>query len=80
MRNREPSLAERRITLTLLAPQIVETILDGRQPGAMTLAVLMRPFAVGWDRQHRGHGFVIMSVVHWRSATTTLSPYRRRNW
>jgi hypothetical protein len=35
----------------VLAPDIVEAILDGRQSAAMTLAVLMRPFAVGWDRQ-----------------------------
>ena len=28
-------------------------ILDGRQPTEMTLAVLMRPVAVGWRRQVR---------------------------
>ena len=38
-------------TWRLLAPDIVEAILDGRQPAAMTLAALMRPFAVGWERQ-----------------------------
>jgi hypothetical protein len=32
--------------LTLLAPEIVEAILDGRQPANMTLAGLMRPFPV----------------------------------
>jgi hypothetical protein len=32
-----------------LAPAIVEAILDGRL-AAMTLAVLMGPFGVGWDR------------------------------
>jgi hypothetical protein len=31
----------------LLPPEIVEAILDGAQPTAMLLAVLMRPFAVG---------------------------------
>jgi len=36
---------------TLLAPNIIEAILDGRQPAEMTLAVLMRPFAVGWREQ-----------------------------
>ena len=30
------------------APDIVEAILDGRQPAATMLAALMRPFAVGW--------------------------------
>ena len=39
------------LRLTLLAPDIVEAILDGRQPAEMTLAVLMRPFAVGWREQ-----------------------------
>jgi hypothetical protein len=39
------------LRLTLLAPDLVEAILDGRQPTAMTLAVLMRPFAVGWSEQ-----------------------------
>jgi hypothetical protein len=39
------------LRLTLLAPDIVEAILDGRQSADMTLAVPMRPFAVGWDKQ-----------------------------
>jgi hypothetical protein len=39
------------LRLTLLAPDIVEAILDGRQPAAMTLAVLMRPFPVAWGEQ-----------------------------
>jgi hypothetical protein len=30
------------------APDVVEAILDGRQPPETTLAVLMRPFAVAW--------------------------------
>jgi len=41
------------LRLTLLAPDIVDAILDGRQPAEMTLAVLMRPFAVGWAEQFR---------------------------
>jgi len=41
------------LRLTLLAPDIVEAILDGRQPGEMTLAVLMKPFAVEWGEQLR---------------------------
>ena len=39
------------LRLTLLAPDIVEEILGGRQPAEMTLAVLVRPFAVGWREQ-----------------------------
>jgi hypothetical protein len=39
------------LRLTLLAPDIVELILDGRQATEITLAVLMRPFAVSWREQ-----------------------------
>jgi hypothetical protein len=35
------------LRLTLLAPDIVEAVLGGRQPAEMTLAVLTRPFSVG---------------------------------
>ena len=42
------------LRLTLLAPDLVEAILDGRQPAEMTLMALMRPFAVGWDAQKSG--------------------------
>ncbi|MFL1463456.1 hypothetical protein ACI6QG_14720 [Roseococcus sp. DSY-14] len=37
--------------LTLLAPPIVEAILNGRQPEGMMLAELLKPFPVEWDRQ-----------------------------
>ena len=39
------------LRLTLLAPHMVESILDGRQPVGMTLATLMRPFPVVWWEQ-----------------------------
>ena len=45
------SYVGRVLRLTLLAPDIVEAILGGRQPAEMTLAVLMRPFPVGWAAQ-----------------------------
>jgi hypothetical protein len=38
---------------TLLAPDIVEAILNGRQAVEVTLAALMRPFAVTWTEQRK---------------------------
>lgn len=43
----------RMLRLTLLAPSIVEAILDGRQPEGMTLPELMKGVAVGWEGQSR---------------------------
>jgi hypothetical protein len=45
------SYVGRILRLTLLAPDIVEAILGGRQPAQMTLAVLMRRFPVLWYAQ-----------------------------
>jgi hypothetical protein len=46
-----PSYISRVLRMTLLAPDIVEAILDGRQPHELTLALLMRPFPLGWAEQ-----------------------------
>ena len=45
------SFVSRMLRLTLLAPEIVEAILDGRQPERMTLPRLMEPFPVEWALQ-----------------------------
>ena len=45
------SYVGRILRLTLLAPDIVEAILGGRQPAEMTVALLMRPFPVVWGEQ-----------------------------
>jgi hypothetical protein len=39
------------LRLTLLAPEIVEAIVEGRQPTEMTLPRLMTGFPVEWGRQ-----------------------------
>jgi hypothetical protein len=39
------------LRLTLLAPDIVETILHGRQPMGLQLAGLMSPFPAAWTEQ-----------------------------
>ena len=49
--NINPSYVSRVLRMTLLAPSIVESILDGRQPAELTLAVLMQPFALTWGDQ-----------------------------
>ena len=45
------SYVSRVLRLTLLAPDIVEAILDGRQAEGITLPRLMAPFRVEWERQ-----------------------------
>ena len=45
------SYLARVLRLTLLAPEIVEAVLDGRQPHAMTLDRLLKPFPVEWEEQ-----------------------------
>ncbi len=45
------SYVSRLLRLTLLAPDIVQAILDGRQPEGMTLPGLMEPFPVEWEGQ-----------------------------
>ena len=47
------SYVGRVLRLTLLAPDIVEAILGGRQPAGLQLDGLMRRFPVGWREQSR---------------------------
>jgi hypothetical protein len=46
-----PSYVSRVLRLTLLAPEIVEAILDGRQAAKIQLPVLMRPVPIDWRDQ-----------------------------
>ena len=48
-----PSYMTRVMRLKLLAPDIVETILDGTQGPEVTLARVLEPFPVEWEEQHQ---------------------------
>jgi hypothetical protein len=52
--NINPSYVSRVLRMTLLAPDIVEAILAGRQPEGLTMAQAMRPFPGEWSRQTFG--------------------------
>jgi hypothetical protein len=46
-----PSYVGRVLRLTLLSPEIVEMILDGRQPTSMTLKNLQKGYPICWKGQ-----------------------------
>ena len=50
--NINPSYVSRVLRMTLLAPEIVEAILAGRQPEGLTMEKAMRPFPIEWAAQH----------------------------
>jgi len=52
------SYMSRILRLTLLAPEIVEAILDGLQPERMTLARLVKAFPLEWEEQRRFFGTI----------------------
>ena len=77
------SYVGRLLRMTLLAPKIVEAILDGRQPTEMTLAVLMGPFSVGWREQSgvcSGRSRAACHCLHRATCETTSRPRARRVW
>ncbi|MGM0583948.1 MAG: hypothetical protein ACQEUZ_04800 [Pseudomonadota bacterium] len=50
------SYVSRVLRLTLLAPDIVEAILEGRQPEGVTVDVLMKPLPTAWEKQRETFG------------------------
>jgi hypothetical protein len=46
-----PSYMTRVLRLTLIAPNIVEAILDGKQGPEVTLARVLEPFPIAWAKQ-----------------------------
>jgi hypothetical protein len=51
------SYLSRVLRLTLLAPDIVESILDGRQPRSLELGALLQPLPFIWEQQKELLGF-----------------------
>lgn len=51
-----PSYMTRVLRLTLLAPDIVEAILDGKKVPEVTLARVLEPFPGEWEKQHDAVG------------------------
>lgn len=49
--NINPSYVSRVLRMTLLAPEIVEGILAGRQPEGLTMAKVIQPFPIVWESQ-----------------------------
>lgn len=47
------SYLTRVMRMTLLAPDIIDAILDGRQGDGVTLTSLANPFPVEWEKQRR---------------------------
>jgi hypothetical protein len=63
--------------LTLLAPPIIEAILNGRQPEGITLPALMEGVPAAWDAQrHRFGAPCPSSAVSTHGAQTGLASYR----
>jgi hypothetical protein len=52
------SYVGRVLRLTLLAPDIVESILNGRQPVYVTMAILMRGYPACWRAQRDAFGLI----------------------
>ena len=49
--NINPSYVSRVLRMTLLAPEIVEVILAGKQPEGLPVAKAMQPFPIEWRDQ-----------------------------
>jgi len=65
------SYVSRVLRLALLAPEIIEMIVDGRQPAGLSMAMLMKPFPVEWKCQRR------TLCIEARNSLASCSPSRR---
>ena len=55
--NMDNSYVARLLNLTLLAPDIVMAILDGREPSGLSLSLLMKNIPLDWVEQRERFGF-----------------------
>ena len=62
------SYVSRILRLVLLAPEIIEKIVDGRQPIDLTISNLTKPFPVEWRRQ--------MQLFRIRGRASSISGHR----
>jgi hypothetical protein len=51
------------LRLTLLAPDIIEAILNGRQPEGLGLPALLGPFPIEWERQRSADFWLLSSCT-----------------
>jgi hypothetical protein len=54
------SYVGRVLRLSLLAPEIVEAIVEGRQPEKLQLAHLLRPFSIEWQSQREAFRLITL--------------------
>ncbi len=45
------------LRLTLLAPDIIQAIIDGREPSGLSLTTLTKPLPLEWEEQRKTLGF-----------------------
>jgi len=55
--NIEVTHVYRVMRLTMLAPDIIEAVLDGTQPRTLTLQNIVRGFPISWTEQRALYGF-----------------------
>jgi hypothetical protein len=63
----------RLLRLTLLAPEIIAMIPDGRQPAEMTLPGLMEPFPADWAGQRNIFGVNTQALPRQSSSSVAAS-------
>ena len=52
----DPSYVSRILRLTLLGPDIVELIIEGKEPSGLSLSKITMPFPLNWEEQKYRYG------------------------